>query len=362
MSNGVRGMQKVHFSAGGISLVIKDLSDLIKDRIQGINEIYVNTSSHPNSSPHLGTLTTLMVAFNLARKFQDDFQIPAKVEFDELENSPYRAVEGNYFTSLGEMENGKTVAEKYMEVYISIFNKLSILSDIPYIIRTYSEYQKIAVVRRTVMEIYRLYDTFRKLLDPSEEKLFLRTKCPICGISNRDTTSFQFEKVNKHLIFHSDCCLHGEYKIIFSIENNAYIDMNSQLRDLTKGVLISDQRKRDKRLIIMCDGRDWSGEWALRMHVQGMQRLGYSEITTRFFTPTIVDWSGGKYSKSVYLKHPNYSGFEAIAANYNELYRVFGEKGFMVIYEEVKSWVRDPVKFFRNYSNEYFRQLLESME
>ena len=353
-------MKPVDFSAGGMSLVIKDLSDLLIDRVEGIEEIVINTSSHPNSSPHLGTLTTIATAFLLAKKFQDKFSVPTKVEFDELENSPSEKVEEHYFKSLGDsVKDGRALSEIYIDTYIVIFDKLSALSGIPYYIRTYEEYQKIPVIRKTILDIYHHYNEFKKLLDPSGEKLFLRTKCPVCGISNRNPDSFCFTETDHGLTLSSDCCFHGKYSLDFAVKNSAYIDMNTQLRDLTKGVLIAHEKISKRRLTIMCDGRDWSGEWALRMHYEGMRCLGYNEITTRFFAPTVVDWSGGKYSKSVYLKRSNYTGFEDFASDFNKFYNRFGEDGFLTVYEEVARWVNDPVRFFRNYSNEYFKELLE---
>lgn len=352
-------MKSVTFSAGGISLVLRDLSDLLNDKIKGMEEIVINTSSHPNSSPHLGTLTTISTAFLLARKFQDRFSIPARVEFDELENSPAERVSSNYYKSLGDsLQDGRNLSSIHMDTYNFIFEKLSALTSIPYDIRTYMEYQSIPIVRGAVIEIYRRYDEFRDLLDPSLRKLFLRTKCPICSISNRDPESFCFVNTLQGLVLYSDCCIHGKYEQLFSIDNSTYIDMNTQLRDLTKGVLIAHEKEQNKRLIIMCDGRDWSGEWALRMHCEGMRRLGYNEITTRFFSPTIVDWSGGKYSKSVYLRNSNYTGFEDLASDFNKFYNIYGDRGFSTVITEVSRWVDDPIRFYRNYSNDYFKELL----
>lgn len=355
-------MKKAIFSAGGISLVVNDLSDLVRDRICEVNEIVINTSSHPNSKPHLGTLTTIMVAFLLARKFRDDFNIPAKVEFDELENSPCLQIQSTYYKSLADsLKDKQSYAEYYMDSYKSIFDKLTQLTGIPYYIRTYEEFQKNLVVRETILKIYKNYEEFCELLDPSNKKLFMRTRCPVCNISNRDPEKFHFKSNNSELLFYGDCCIHGSYSICFNVDNDAYIDMNTQLRDLTKGALIAHEMKKNERLVIMCDGKDWSGEWAQRMHYEGLLHLGYHNITTRFFAPLIVDWSGGKYSKSVYLLNDNYGGFEKVMSNFDSFYINYGEPGFMCIYNEVASWISDPIKFFRNYSNEYFEQLLQDI-
>ena len=56
----------------------------------------------------------------------------------------------------------------------------------------------------------------------------------------------------------------------------------------------------------MLDGGDWSGIWAQRMHTEGLVRLGFKEFPIRFFAPVILDWSGAKFSKSLYLKNDAY--------------------------------------------------------
>lgn len=82
--------KKVFYSKGGISLILDDVSDLFKDQINSdINKVIINTSSQPNSNPHLGTLTTISCAFALAKKIEQRFNVSVEVEFDELENSPY---------------------------------------------------------------------------------------------------------------------------------------------------------------------------------------------------------------------------------------------------------------------------------
>jgi len=357
--------KEVIYSSGGISLILKDLTDLIENQLtKKIKEVIINTSSQPNSNPHLGTLTTLICSFSIAKRIRDKFNIPVMVEFDELENSPYEEKYVNdilYTKSLGDCsKNYKSMSDIYMENYIFIFEKLKKITGIPYYVRTYKEFQEIPNIRESIINIYKDYDYFSKLLDPSDKKLMLRTNCPHCMYSNRNNDDFNFEIINDEIYIKSNCFLHGEYIVKVTKTNKSYIDMNTQLRDLTKGIHFAKEREENNKLIIMCDGKDWSGEWASRIHYSGMNRLGYFDITNRFFTPLITDWSGGKYSKSVYLKGNKYSGLEEKFANFNSFYKIYGDRGFDTIYKEVEKWVEDPIKFFRNYSIEYFENLLET--
>lgn len=356
--------KKVFYSKGGMSLILNDITDLFKDQIDNnISKVVINTSSQPNSNPHLGTLTTLSCAFALAKRIKQQFNISVEVEFDELENSPYQLKKvgaENYSKSLGDTFVGNvSVSDIYMEKYIFIFEYLKKITDVNYTVKTYSEFQSNNIIRRSVIDVYKNYVFFGKLLDPANNTLMLRTKCPLCNCSNRDADLFKFDIVDDSIYLTSKCLEHGEYSVTISENNDTYIDINTQLRDLTKGVLFYERLKKDNVLTIMCDGKDWSGEWASRIHYSGMHALGYDTFTNRVFTPLIVDWYGGKYSKSLYLENDKYSGIEKLFADFNLYYNRFGDDGIYKIYSEVEKWVADPVKFFRNYSIEYFVQLLE---
>ena len=111
--------KKVFYSKGGMSLILNDITDLFKDQIDNnISKVVINTSSQPNSNPHLGTLTTLSCAFALAKRIKQQFNISVEVEFDELENSPYQLKKvgaENYSKSLGDTFVGNvSVSEIYL--------------------------------------------------------------------------------------------------------------------------------------------------------------------------------------------------------------------------------------------------------
>lgn len=348
----------IHFTKGGMSLILNNLSDIIKEDIATINpkKIIINTSSQPNSKPHLGTLTTLMTAFALAEKFQLEFKIPTMVRFDELENSPYE-INKPYYISLGDFkfDNGNSIADNNMKTYIEIFEKLKKITGVSYEIRTYKEFQEIDVIRENLIKILKAPNNFDKYLNPSNASTYIRTKCPICNISYF-TPKMIIDRDN--IKFEAKCPEHGHYHTILTKDNKDYIDMNTQLRDVLKGVHIAKE-KEDFILEIMCDGSDWSGEWTSNVHYKTMLALGFNCITTRFFTPTIVDATGGKFSKSVYLKKDSYDGDERLFADYKLFYNKYKEEGWIKIFNEVKKWVNEPMRFFRSYSWEYIKYVLE---
>ena len=109
----------------------------------------------------------------------------------------------------------------------------------------------------------------------------------------------------------------------------------------------------------MCDGGDWSGVWDLRIHCEAMNLLGYQYNTPRLFCPVITDWSGAKFSKSLYVENNAYAYLPIGFKDYNEFISIYGYEGLVVLYNEIASWVKSPNKFFRNYSIEYIENILK---
>lgn len=68
------------------------------------------------------------------------------------------------------------------------------------------------------------------------------------------------------------------------------------------------------------------------------------------------DWSGAKFSKSLYVKNDAYK-------NINSAFiKTYGKSGFEKLWYEVESWIKDPKKFSRDYSIEYFQILMEALD
>ena len=119
-----------------------------------------------------------------------------------------------------------------------------------------------------------------------------------------------------------------------------------------------EEDKENNTLTIMLDGGDWAGIWAQRMHTEGLVKLGFTEFPIRFFAPVILDWSGAKFSKSLYLKNDAYKDINSAFINYDNFIEYYGEKGMKKLWNEVKNWIEDPKKFFRNYSVDYFQMIM----
>lgn len=352
----------IAYPSVGMSYIINDLSELVKYKLNNQKYIILNTSAQPNSSPHLGTITTIMTVFALAQYLESKLKRSVIVQFDELENSPGEKVKIGEFTYYKDLyhslnEDGIDMATKNMEKFKQIFNILKQKTGIPYLIRTYQEFQREETVRKSLIRILKDNIFFTELLSPKDNILHMRIICPECNLGVKTPKVVHMNIMGDTIVLQESCPIHGKFEVILEKNNNTYIDMNTQLRDLTKGIQLIESDLKNNSLSIMIDGNDWSGTWAQRVQVEGMIRLGYSNFVIRLFTPTILDWSGAKLSKSLYMKEGFYSYIYPAFLDYDNFLQCFGLNGINVLWNEVQKWIESPTKFFRNYSIEYFYQL-----
>lgn len=355
--------RKVFYPPIGIAHATNEITDLIEYKFKNQKKIIINTSAQPNSSPHLGTITTIMCAFALARKIKNKFNVATEVQFDELENSPSEIMEIEndiyYKDQKHSFIDGNTKENVNMKNFYEILENISLLSNVPFSVRTYVEFQQDKYVRQTIVDIINKKKYFKNLLFPSSADLHIRTICPICGLGKKNIEKLEEKHSDYEVEFIGKCPIHGEYVIKVNKNNKDYIDINTQLRDLTKGVAMLKNDENLNTLTIMLDGGDWSGVWAQRMHTEGLVKLGFKNFPIRFFAPVILDWSGAKFSKSLYLEDNAYKDINKAFINYNNFIDFYGKKGIKILWKEVASWLDEPKKFFRNYSVDYFQEVME---
>ena len=139
---------EVYYSMGGLPQYFNSISEMFKYKITNdTKNIILNTSSQPNSIPHLGTLTTLMSVFAIAEELKRVYKLNVLVQFDEIECSPkeFIEVEGHkYVKSISDMfvESNISISDINMNYYYEILNFLKQESGINYQVRTYQEFQE----------------------------------------------------------------------------------------------------------------------------------------------------------------------------------------------------------------------------
>ncbi len=357
-------LSDVIYPPGGAAEICSDICDFFEYKINNHENVVVNTAVQLNCKPHIGTITTFMCAFALAEHIKRKLNYEVSVMVDFLENAPYkkmRVEKGCYAISLSDYydENTqKSISETFSPFYYDLANKLSEFSEVSYNVRTYEEFQSEPLIRRELMQILEAEDKIKRIVNPKTKKIKARVKCPICKNMDFDYTNTSFNKLDENTYqFSSKCYIHGEFNVDFSMTNKTFISMDTSLRDITKSLSFIDNRTA---FTVMMDGGDWGGAWALRIHGEVLATLGYKEMATRFFAPIIMDWSGAKFSKSVYLKKGTI--LDKRFCDYEEFLKAYGIKGLSLLWNEVREWIKNPNKFFRNYSIDFIKLILSQGE
>lgn len=307
-----------------------------------------------------------MTAFALAKHFSSYFSLPAKVKFEELENSPgqKKLFEGILYTkSLKDVEEkGVSLSEKYMTSFRELFDFLDARSGVHYRIRSFEGFQANPLVRKSLLHIINRKRSFSPVLSPSEDGLRIRFPCPRCHLVDKEAVTTKWSKVAEDKVVLSQTCpIHGEHSLEITPNNKTYFDTNAPITDVLQGVLYMEEDKRDQSLSIMVDGNDWSGTWVLNIFCEGLSLLGYkySEMPLHFYAPLIEDWSGAKFSKTVHVETNTYNYLPKGLTNLSEFLKTFGQTGLEALWVEVLEWAQNPEKMFRNYSIDYILQKLD---
>ena len=355
----------IHYSVGGMAQYYESPLDVLAFGVgSNIKKIVINTSVQPNSIPHFGTITTFMGAFILAQKAKDRFQKDGIVEIDFVDCGPtanYHQHGGITCLSIARSPHDEapelSVADYFIsKYYIPLLNWISKKTSVDYTIRRYKDFQLERSVRKAAVEICQ-NKQLERLLSPVSKKLHIRAECPFCGsIDKQMEKTYITVPSSNCFVIHSYCVVHGSYEVEISEVNNNYFEANTQIRDITKGALMQDYQHR-QMLGVMYDGGDWGGVWTHHVHCLALQQLGY-QIPIRLFAPLILDWSGGKLSKSIYRDNSDYA-VDALE-NYECFVNYYGEQGLSIVFNEVFNWLSSSKKFFRNYSLDYILSLLKS--
>ncbi len=359
--------ENVFYPPVGIVHITNQVAQLIAPHLGNKQRIHINTSAQPNSHPHLGTVTTLMTAFAIGEYLGQHFNLPVKLTFDQLENAPAeKRIEGGieYQKSLGDhlREDSGSLADQYMESFRWVFDDLSQRTGIPYQICPYRDFQAKPVFRRNLLKILQRQEEFAPFLAPATQTIRFRFPCPRCGWVDKSSKTVQVVEISKdRAVLSSRCFQHGEHQMILSEISTDFIDTNTPLRDVAKGCTLIEEGRESNDLMVMCDGGDWAGVWNMQIFCNGIIRLGYSytELPFRFFAPIITDWSGAKFSKSLYVRSNAYEHLPEGLINLQKFLKTYGKPGFEKLWQEVSSWPKDPSKLFRNYSIDYFSLVLE---
>lgn len=346
----------VHHPLGGASYYFKrDLIPFV-DRFCIGPRITLHIGAQPNSDPHIGNMVTFATAFALASALKKITTREVRIKFVFVETAPAAnhdvRIDGvRYQKSLG--ETGDFLL--HQQAFATVLERLSLLSGVPYDVENQDFWRQNPQFGPVLRGIIRNRSFIGPRLSPETRKLAIRAPCPICGLADKHGLTNQYRNDGK-IIF--TCPTHGEFDVnLHSSDETKRLEMNTPLRNLVRIRLCSDDPHTSW---IFFTGADYAGFYQEQLLYRLVERTpGFPMI---IYAPLILDWSGSKLSKSLYVKEDAYSYLREAGLLYMLDVKVLldAESGLEVLFAEVKQWVAEPYRLFRNYSVEYLHKELVS--
>jgi hypothetical protein len=348
----------------GIAHITERVTDLIADRTATATRIRVATAMQPKAAPHFGTGIVVMSAFAVARLCQETFGLSTSVLLDMLDNAPAGGVtigDVEYTTCLSHAtdETGQSLAEVNTRPIRQLAEHAAQHAQVPFRFRTYTAIQAQPVFRDGLGQLLSRPEAFVPLFSPSEHKLRVRPVCPSCGMVDKTAGTIQVRREGTVNTLAFTCGRHGPQTARLD-DPSAVFDANTPVRTVLRSLCFSHDRQEEATETIVLNGGDWAGEWMQRVYFDGLGKLGCTGLAVPFnlFTPQILDDSGAKLSKTIYLAGGRYADVPETWTSMAAYENTFGVAGLDLLWDEVNRWVHSPAKFFRNYTVRYLEHVL----
>jgi len=189
---------------------------------------------------------------------------------------------------------------------------------------------------------------FEPLFSLSAHRLRVRPVCPRCGLVDKAARTVQIRQDNG-LTLPFRCGYHGSQTARLD-DPAAVIDANTPIRTVLRSLCFSRDRDEHGTETVVLNGGDWAGAWMQRVYFDGLCQLRCcgTQVPFNIFTPQILDDSGAKLSKTIYLTQGAYADVPPAWTSMQAFEDRFGTVGLDLLWDEVSGWVRSPEKFFRN--------------
>lgn len=347
----IRHDQVVHHPLGGGSYYFKtNLTGYLSDQCNK-DEIAFHIGAQPNCSPHLGNICTFTTGFALAHAMNEQFQRDVKVKFVYVDSAPAPnqsvTIDGvQYQKSLKHV--GEFLTEQ--TPFVQVLDRLSDLSGVLYSIETQKYWHSHPAFPGVVRYVVTRREMLGPHISPETGKLGIRASCPHpgCGLTDKHGVKNQYRDDGRVTFF---CPHHGKHYVnLASSQDLERLEFNTPLRNLIRILICSQDADTSW---IMCTGSDYAGFYQEQLTWRILEHPENAPII--FYAPLVLDWSGAKLSKSMYVKEGAYKYLHDAGRTYMVDATTFlnAERGIEALYEEVKNWVKNPYMLFRNYSIEY---------
>lgn len=346
----------IHHPLGGASYLFKETLIEYILSAHNKNNIVISIGAQPNSSPHLGTICVISLAFSLGKKIKETRpNVNISILFELIDTAPAETI---YIDNVKYQKNLRNTAimKEALADFIEILNYYSNTTHIPFSIRSQDTFNAQTDVAEVVKKIVDMRDILVPRLDPAKALLRIRTACPVCGLVDKEGINNHFSK-NYQLT--SRCPIHGPYTINLLSETHL-LSFNTPLRNLVRAIVYS-KKNTDPSCdyqIMRITGNEYAGFYQEETLYKTAAILGYpiEAFPMILYCPMITDWSGAKLSKSLYVEENAYSDLPTFLQNYALHKKVYGLDVIKFIMSITNEWIDHPYMLFRNYSIFYFEK------
>ncbi|UKZ58248.1 hypothetical protein TrVGV298_012115 [Trichoderma virens] len=374
---------QVHNPLGGGAYAFKEglisptILSLMNDEVfleHGLTRpIIIHAGFQPNNSPHAGTLIVFSYAFLLAKAIHDEISahgsaISVAVEIAIVDTAPIshetREIGGIQYQRA--YRDDPAVLAAYMIDYEEVLDQMSKWSGISFRPTYQSDLFSHPELPKLLAYVVNHRARLASQLSPKYNTIALRAACPVPGCSLTEKHGILNQYTHNSITFY--CPYHGEHSISLSQPSEiARLEANAPTRNLIRSMLhLLDKDAHHIRIT----GADYAGtyqeaflyrplaEWSA-LTGQGVGRTPHIH-----YAPLVVDWSGAKLSKSLYVCNGGYETMEALGTDgllsYARLRSKHGTQGLKRIWDEVERWITEPKNLFRaSFSVEYLRAVLD---
>ncbi|KAJ8515417.1 hypothetical protein ONZ45_g7143 [Pleurotus djamor] len=357
--------------------------------------LVVHIGAQPNNSPHAGTIVTFADAFFHARKLKYTYDnlvatpqglppLKVQVSFDLVDTAPdskHTVIEDG--VAYQRSHRDTDAMSSFLPDYYELLGELSKYTndEVSFGVTRQADLLRSRHILPVLEAILRDEVRLGRELSPETERIALRAACPVdgCGIAEKHgrLNTYEFPADSPPVVtFH--CYKHGPHSYRLTSTDIEKFEFNTPLRNLVRGLVnmldtIESENADERRYHLRVTGSDYAGTYQEQLYFRQVaylmdKILPVSQrgdralpMTVFVYAPVIVDWSGGKLSKSLYVKEGAYDYLVAQKLDYLLSYARMKEMGkdVKVLFKEVDDWVNDPRKLYRPYTVEYISRLFE---
>ncbi|WP_062204393.1 hypothetical protein [Streptomyces sp. NBRC 109706] len=354
------------FAPTGIAHLTDTNADLIRPAARDAERLRVTTAAQLNGTPHIGSVVTVMAVFALTAHAAQRLDLPATVIFDALDNAPAEHIDidgRSYIRTVADLiDTGHIDRTERTSGFQRLLAWASAASGVRYEFRPYGVYQLLPPVRECLHHIASRQADFAPIVAPGDGIVRVRPRCPHCRLMDKAATDLRITAEPGAVHLDSRCPAHGLYRETIDIAGtNGWYDANTPVRSIQKGYLLAAERDLYRACSVSIDGADWGGAWHAHVLAPALAALGIptNRWPVSIFTPMILDRTGGKLSKSLYVRYgPDYADLPEAFLNLDRLLDDHGEDALTVLWAEACRWAAEPRRLHRSYTVDHLAHLL----